>query len=60
MHFVVNVDQVTPQVSKATNARPNMQLSLPAYSIIALELGLSPARRDSKAEVNVQVLTADS
>jgi hypothetical protein len=57
------LEQVTPQVSKATNAGPNMQVSLPAYSIVALELGLDPAKStmsDTMAEVNVQVLSADS
>lgn len=56
-------EQVTPQVSKATNAGPNMEVSLPAYSIVALELGLDPAKstmRDGMIEVNVQLLTADS
>jgi hypothetical protein len=37
------VEQVAPQVSKATIAAPNMELVLPAYSIVALELGLAPA-----------------
>ena len=54
---------MTPQVSKAINAGPNMQLSLPAYSIVALELGLDPAKSTMSngiAEVNVQALAADS
>ncbi|KAG0560956.1 hypothetical protein KC19_9G026500 [Ceratodon purpureus] len=38
-----NPVKVAPQVSKATNAAPNMELVLPANSIVALELGLAPA-----------------
>lgn len=39
-----NPKKVTPQVIKLTNAGPNMELSLPAFSIVALELGLAPEK----------------
>jgi hypothetical protein len=38
--------QVVPTVSKAETAGPNMQLTLPAFSIMALQLGLSSMDAD--------------
>jgi hypothetical protein len=38
--------QVVPTVSKAETAGPNMRLTLPAFSITALQLGLSSMDAD--------------
>jgi alpha-N-arabinofuranosidase len=37
----MNPKKVTPQVSRLTKAGPNMELFLPPFSIVALELGLA-------------------
>lgn len=49
--FVFVWKQVAPKISKPGNARPDMQIMLPAYSIVALELGLT-SQTDTQEIIN--------
>lgn len=48
-----NPAKVTPQVTKATNAGPSMEVALPAYSILALQLGLNTINRSAEEVVQI-------
>lgn len=52
------VEQVTPNVSQATNAAPNMELHLLPNSLLALELALNVTLLKSESTPEIVKVTA--